>query len=93
MQSAIVIRQDERMLKVPRTVGSGFHFASGRTVTFPNGLIIVARRRELVGMCNSRCNNLDGDFADLMSCSTACELSRASSELLCSITVSWSSGS
>jgi hypothetical protein len=32
------------MLKVPRVVGSEFHLASGRTATFPNGLIILTER-------------------------------------------------
>ena len=44
-----MIRQDDRMLDVPRLLGSGFHFASGRTVTFPNGLIILARSGAIAG--------------------------------------------
>jgi hypothetical protein len=35
------------MLKVPRYLGSLCHAASGRTVEFPNGLIIGARSEEV----------------------------------------------
>jgi hypothetical protein len=37
MQSDIVMRQLERMLKVPRVRGSGCHPAAGRTVELPKG--------------------------------------------------------
>ena len=49
MQRDMVIKQDERMLKVPRVVGSGCHAGCGRTVVFPKGLIIVAKTASVDG--------------------------------------------
>jgi hypothetical protein len=42
MQSDIVMRQLERMLKVPRVRGSGCHAVAGRTVELPKGWNIVS---------------------------------------------------
>jgi hypothetical protein len=44
MHSDIVIRQLERMLKVPLVCGSGCHPAAGRTVELPKGRNIVLER-------------------------------------------------
>ena len=76
MQSAIVIRQDERMPNVPRCVASGCHIAAGRTVAFPKGLIIVARYRALVGVHGRWWSRFDGEFVDPV-------LGCAAEELLC----------
>jgi len=44
MHSDIVIKQLERMLKVPLVRGSGCHSVAGRTVALPKGWNIVSKR-------------------------------------------------
>jgi hypothetical protein len=43
MHSDIVMRQLERMLKVPLVFGSGCHPAAGRIVVFPKGWNILPK--------------------------------------------------
>jgi len=67
MQRNNVIRQDERMLEVPRVLGSACHFASGRpAVAFLNESTngryvetIVAGLSSAVVMCDSQGHHLD----------------------------------
>ena len=70
MQKNNVIRQDERMLEVPRVLGSACHFASGRpAVAFLSestnvefhvvGETIVAEVSSAVVMCDSQGHHLD----------------------------------